>query len=72
MHVKRRIGDRLESLDVIWPDGEVGDKMPVHDIDVNPIGAACADLLDIAAQLHEIRAQDRRRDKRCGHRNHLL
>ena len=48
-------------------DRQVGHEMPVHHVDVDPVGARCVDRANLLAQLGEIGGQDRRGDERAGH-----
>ncbi len=42
--------------------GQVGHEMPVHDIDMHPIGPLGLDRLNFTSEIGEIGGQDRRRD----------
>ena len=57
---QRRV--RAQRLDHHRPDGNVGNEMPVHDIDMDVIGAGSGDRTDFRPQIGEIRRQDRRGD----------
>jgi hypothetical protein len=41
-------------------DGEIGDEVAVHDVDVDVVGAGCGHRLDLGAQASEIGREDRR------------
>ena len=43
-------------------DGEIGDEMAVHDIDVDPVGAGFVDRAHLFAETREIGREDRRGD----------
>jgi len=49
---------RAERLHHHRSDGEVGDEMPVHHVDVNPVGAGRVDGADLLAQFGEIGGKD--------------
>ena len=50
MDIERLFGVRPERLHHHGADGDVGDKMAVHHIDMDDIGAGCLDRLDFRAQ----------------------
>ena len=62
MRVEDLLGVRPHRLDDIGAVGNVGDEMPVHHIEMDPVGAGRIDGADLFAQPGEIRRQDRRRD----------
>jgi hypothetical protein len=63
MHVERFLGDRADCLHHGRADGDIGHEMPVHDVNVDPIGAGGFDCADFIAQFGEIGRQNRRRDE---------
>ena len=71
MRVKDLLGVRAHRLDDIRPVGNVGHEMPVHHVEMDPVGAGRVHGADFFAQLGEIRRQDRRRDDQ-GTRRKLL
>ncbi|MNC89173.1 hypothetical protein D3C83_50750 [compost metagenome] len=56
--VERLGAVRAKRLHNAWPDREVGHEMPVHHIDMDPVGACCVDGADLLAELGEIGGQD--------------
>ena len=62
MRVEDLLGVRAHRLDDIGTVGNVGDEMPVHHVEMDPVGAGGIDGADLVAQLGEIGRQDRRRD----------
>ena len=45
-----------------WADGQVGDEMAVHDVDVDGVGAGGLQRPHLFAEAREVRCQNRRRD----------
>jgi hypothetical protein len=43
-------------------DGQIGHEMPVHHVDMDPVGARRLDAAHLFTQLREVGAQDRRGD----------
>jgi hypothetical protein len=62
MHIHHRFHMGPERLDRRRTKGEVRHEMPVHHIDMHPIGALILDGADLAAEIGEIRRQDRGSD----------
>src|SRR5438477_8118073 len=62
MRVEDLFAVRTDRLDHIWPIGNVGDEMPIHHVEMDPVGAGRIDGADLLAQFGKIRRQDRRRD----------
>ena len=62
MRVEDLLGVRAHRLDDVGAEGNVGDEMPVHHVEMDPVGAGGIDGADLFAQSGEIRRQDRRRD----------
>jgi len=50
------------------PNGEVGDEVAVHDVDVDPVGAGLVDRAHFLAELREVGGQNGRGDQGAGHR----
>jgi len=67
MDVKRLLGVRAKRFDHRRADRQVGDEMPVHDVDVHPVGAGFVHRAHFLAKLREVSGKDRRRDERSGH-----
>ncbi len=58
MHVEKLVGQRPDGLHDLRPDRQVRDEMPVHDIDVNPIGARGDDRAHFLSKPGEIGGKD--------------
>ena len=71
MRVEDLLGVRAHRLDDVGAVGNVRHEMPVHHVEMDPVGAGRIDGADFLAQLGEIRRQDRRRDDE-GTRRKLL
>ena len=67
MDVERLGGVRAKRFDHRRADGEVGHEMPVHHVDVHPVGAGRVHRAHFLAEPGEIGGQDRRGDERRGH-----
>ena len=59
MHVEDLFGVRPERLHHVRADGDVGHEMPVHDIDMDPVGAGRIDGAHLLAEPGEIGREDR-------------
>jgi hypothetical protein len=57
MAVKGQLGCPAKRFHHGWPNCEVGDKMPVHDIDMDDTGAARRGLLYLIRQVGEVRRE---------------
>ena len=62
MGVEDLLGVRAHRLDDIGAVGNVRHEMPVHHVEMDPVGAGRIDRADLFAQPGEIRRQDRGRD----------
>src|SRR5262252_4014085 len=62
MDVERLFGVWTDRANDVGPNGNVWDKMAVHDIDMDPIGAGGVDRAYFLAEFCKIGGQDRRRD----------
>ncbi len=62
MHVERLSGVRAQRLHHRGADRDVGDEMPVHHVDMDPVGARRVDRAHLLAQPREVGGQDRRGD----------
>ncbi len=62
MRVEDLLAVRTHRLDDIGAKGNVGHEMPVHHVEMNPVGAGRIHGADLFAQPGKIRSQDRRRD----------
>ena len=59
MNVENEITVFSNMTDDHGADGEVGNKIPIHDIDVHPIGARSLELTDLLPQPAEVSGKDR-------------
>jgi hypothetical protein len=59
MHLQRQPRHPPQALDDRRPHAEVGNKVSVHDIDMDSLGASFFNLEDLLAQSSKIRGQDR-------------
>ena len=65
--------DRADRLHHVGPEGDDRHEMPVHHVEVDPVGAGGLDRADLLGELGEVGRQDRRRDaERAGHEASLL
>ena len=62
MRVEDLFGVRAHRLDDVGAVGDVGNEMPVHHVEMDPVGAGRIDGAHLFAQFGKIRRQDRRRD----------
>ena len=62
MHVERQLAQLPHCLDHFRAEREVRNELPVHDVDMKPVGASGLAHGDVVGELREIRAQQRRRD----------
>ena len=58
VHVHEGLHMRAERLDRRGAEGEVGHEMPVHHVDMDPIGALRLDGLDLLTEVGEIGRED--------------
>ena len=59
MHVHDRLDMRAERLDRRGAEGQVRHEMPVHHVDMDPVGALRLDGADLGPEIGEIGGQDR-------------
>jgi len=71
MGVEDLFGMRPHRLDDVGAVGNVRYEMPVHHVEMNPVGAGCIDRANLFAQFGEIRRQDRRRNDKGTRREGL-
>jgi hypothetical protein len=62
MRVEDFLRVRTHRLDDVGAEGNVGDEMSVHHVEMDPVGAGRIDGADLFAQFGEIRRQDRGRN----------
>ncbi len=62
VRVEDLFGVRAHRLDDVGAVGNVGHEMPVHHVEMDPVGAGLVHGADLFAQFGEIGRQDRRRD----------
>ena len=66
--VERLVGMRPQRRDHRRAEGDVGHEMPVHHVEVDPVGAGRRDRAHLLAEPREVRRQNRwRHDHRAGH-----
>jgi len=58
--VERQLRGLPQRLHYWWADGDVGDEMSVHDIDVNERGSAFGSAANLLRQMGEVRRENRR------------
>lgn len=63
MDVERLLGDGPQRLHDVGADGDVRHEMPVHHVDMDPVGAGRLDGADLFAEAREVRRQDGGRDQ---------
>ena len=54
MHVEHLLGVGAQRFHDVRPDGDVGDEMTVHDVEMDPVGARGIDRPDLLAQFAEV------------------
>ncbi len=62
MHVEDLLRVWAERRDDVGADGDVRHEMPVHHVDMDPVGARLVDRAHLLAEPREIGRQDRRGD----------
>jgi hypothetical protein len=62
MDIERLCAVRAQRLDHGRSDGDVGDEMTVHHIDMDPVAASRVNRANLFTQTRKIGGQDRRRD----------
>ena len=62
MHVEDLLGVRAHRLDDVGAEGDVGHEMPVHHVEMDPVGAGRVHRAHLFAEPGEVRGQDRGRD----------
>ncbi len=71
MGIEKEGGFFVETGDHLGTEGEIGDKVPVHDIEVDPVEGGILDLAGTGEEIEVVSGEDRRGEKRC-RRLHLL
>ena len=62
MHVEHFLGVRAQRLHHAGADRDIRNEMPIHHVDVDPIGAGVIDRAYLFAELGEVGGQNRRGD----------
>src|SRR5688572_15393140 len=62
MHVEGQRRDLAHGFDDLRPEREVRNERPIHDVDVQPVGAAGLAHRDVVGEPRKVRAQERWRD----------
>ena len=60
MYVKGQFRDFSECFDNRWANGQVRDKVPVHNIHMNPVGTGRFQTFNIFAQFGKVSRKNRR------------
>ena len=61
VHIDRRLDAMVaQRIANHWPNGEIGDKVVVHHIEMHDVGASIQDSLDVLAKASEISGENRR------------
>jgi len=68
MDIDREPADPAACGDNEWAHGEVGDKMSIHYVHMQPITAACFHFLDLFAQAGKVCGKDGGGDRDCSGR----
>ena len=64
MHVERDARDLGQRFDDQRADRQVGDEVPVHHVDVVPVGAGVLGATQLVTEPREVRGEKRRSDDR--------
>ena len=67
MDVERYRGDLAGGGDNARTEGDVGNEVTVHHVDMDPVGAGSGDGDDLLAQAGDVGGEDRRGDEDRGH-----
>jgi hypothetical protein len=62
VHVEGLFGMRAQCRHHVGTDGDVGEEMAVHHVDMHPVGAGRLDRAHFVAELGEIGGEERRGD----------
>src|SRR5262245_65412742 len=71
MRVEDLLGVRTHRLDDVGAVGNVRNKMSVHHVEMDPVGAGRIDIADFLAEPGKIRGEHRRRDDEGAWRERL-
>ena len=63
MHIEEFVRQRPDGAHDLWPDRDVRDEMPVHDIDMNPVGAGGDNRAHLLAEPREVGRKNGRGDQ---------
>ena len=66
MHIEGDGRVAAERLDQPRPEGDIRDKMPIHNVQMQPIRTCCGDGAHFLTEFGEIGGQKRRGDERRG------
>jgi hypothetical protein len=71
VHIDHTVGHLAHRVDDQWPDGDVGDKPAIHDVDVDVVGACFIDRLHLLAEASKVSGKNGRSDSdRAGGTRH--
>jgi hypothetical protein len=62
VYIDRNRSDFANPFDHDRTDGDIRHKVPIHDVDVEPVGSGCFDRLNLFFKPAEVRGKDRRSD----------
>ena len=62
VRIKRQLGTPAEVLDGLWPEGEVRDEVPIHDVEMDPVRSRGLHPAHRVAEVGQVRIEDARRD----------
>jgi hypothetical protein len=62
VHVEHLFGVRAQRLHHVGTDGNIGHEVPVHHVDMDPVGAGGVERTHFLAELGEVGGQNRRGD----------
>ena len=54
MHIEHLLGVRAQRFHDVRSDGDVGDEVAVHDVEMDPVGSCRIDRADFFAQLAKV------------------
>src|SRR5207249_11321416 len=59
MDVERQARHAPDGRDRGWPEADVGHEVTIHDVDMEPVGAAALAALDLPREVGLVRVEDR-------------
>ncbi len=58
--VEGLVGGAAQRADDVGPEGDIGDEVAVHHVEMDPVGTGCRDIPHLVSQAGEIGSEDRR------------